>query len=149
MEDMRTVLMDEDAVLIVVVVGIAANMRALINEEHFFASIGGQIRIENSTGLCYFKPIQPRSALIFLSVGLHQCHHSLPGQIPRHCREERIHLLLPRSISSLAQGDSDSVFPFARRIGNLHQAQLTIGPHYIANRRANHGLSPQVLGVLV
>jgi hypothetical protein len=36
-KDVRIVLVDEDALVVVMIVGVAADVRALVNEEHAFA----------------------------------------------------------------------------------------------------------------
>ena len=41
-EDMWSVLVDQDAVVIVVVVGVAADVRALVYDEHLLVGVRGQ-----------------------------------------------------------------------------------------------------------
>jgi hypothetical protein len=66
MEDMRAVLVHENAGVVVVVVGISANMRPLVANEHFLIRAGGKPlrnRCPGETG-AYNEVIEHRSPLM-------------------------------------------------------------------------------------
>ena len=78
---------------------------------------------------------------------LHQVHHLLPGLVPGNGGQVVVGALAPVGIGALGEGRCDGRAKIGGVVGNLHQVQVAVGAHHVANGRAHHGVAGgQVFG---
>ena len=160
MKDVRSILVDQDSVLVVEVVGVAGDVWTLVHHQHAFAELRGNtlghgcsrkasthdevvvvLRYSTLSALRTHAYGRLRCRLALFANSIHLAEHSSPGAIPRGVCKFMSNTRTPLSVLARAQRTIQCRCKLLRIRTDVYQSRLAIGGHDVVDWRRHHTLA--------